>query len=81
MATGSAATERIAKWDDRTIRVHIPAGVGYDMKKMQKVTASVLGRLGCEGCHSGWDIRFLHERDFVVNPATLEVDTRFVEGM
>ncbi len=81
MAQGNTAAAKVAQWDDRTIRIHIPASVGYDLKKMQKITASVLGRLGCEGCHSGWDIRFLHERDFVVNPATLEVETRFIAGM
>ena len=49
------------------VRVRIPADVAFNLDKMHKVTASVLGRLGCAACHSGFDIRFLVERDFVVN--------------
>ena len=39
-----------------------------------KVVASVLGKLGCGGCLSGYDIRFTQERNFAVNPATLSVN-------
>ena len=39
--------------------------MAYDLKKMQKVTANVLGRLGCPACHSGFDIRFIQARDYV----------------
>jgi hypothetical protein len=39
-----------------------------------KVVASVLGKLGCGGCLSGFDIRFTQERNFAVNPATLAVN-------
>jgi hypothetical protein len=34
---------------------------------MQKVTAQVLSQLGCDNCHSGFDIRFDLVRDFVVD--------------
>ncbi len=50
------------------VRVTIPAEVAFNLEKMHKVTAGILGRLGCAACHSGYDIRFLVERDFVVNP-------------
>lgn len=56
----------------RTVRVFIPADVAFSLEKMNKVTANVLGRLGCAQCHSGFDIRFIHELDFVINPKTLE---------
>ncbi len=61
---------------DPTIRVLIPAEVSFDLEKMKKVTAAVLGRLGCGGCHSGYDISFIHEREFVVNAKTLAVEAR-----
>jgi hypothetical protein len=47
--------------------------VAFDFGKMQKITASVLDRLGCGGCHSGHILEFLVIQDFVVNPKTLEV--------
>jgi len=49
------------------VRVTIPAKVANDLKSMQRITASVLGQLGCEGCHSGFDIRYDVVREFVVN--------------
>ena len=56
------------------VRVNVPMSVAYDLEKMQKVTASVLEKLGCGGCHSGRILDFVHIDEFVVNPATLEVD-------
>ncbi len=55
------------------IRVHVPHDVAFDLKKMNQITASVLGKLGCGGCHSGFLLDFQMLSDFVVNPATLEV--------
>jgi hypothetical protein len=49
------------------VRVSIPARVAYDLGALQKVTSQVLGQLGCEACHSGFDIRFDAVRDFVVD--------------
>ena len=49
------------------VRVSIPAKVAFDLKSLQRVTAQVLGQLGCEACHSGFDIRFDVVRDFVVD--------------
>ena len=57
----------------RAIRVMLTHDVAYDLGKMQKVTAAVLGRLGCGGCHSGHILDFQVIRDFVVNPKTLDV--------
>ncbi len=51
----------------RPIRVKVPASVAYDFGKMTKITESILGKLGCPGCHSGFDIRFDIERDFIFN--------------
>jgi hypothetical protein len=52
---------------DRTIHVTVPASVAFDFKKMTKVTQSVLDRLGCPGCHSGFAIRFDIERQMHFN--------------
>jgi hypothetical protein len=49
------------------VRVTIPAKVANDLASMQKVTASVLGKLGCEACHSGFDIRYDVVREFIVD--------------
>lgn len=55
------------------VRIALTRDVAFDLKKMQKVTASILDRLGCGGCHSGHILEFLEIREFVVNPKTLEV--------
>jgi hypothetical protein len=55
------------------VRVLLTRDVAYSLEKMQKVTATVLGRLGCGGCHSGHILDFRVIQDFVVNPKTLEV--------
>ncbi len=52
---------------DNIVRVTIPAQFAYDLGAMQKITASVLDRLGCSACHSGHDIRFDIERRFIVD--------------
>jgi hypothetical protein len=59
------------------VRVRIPAQVAHDLKAMQRVTASVLGQLGCEACHSGFDIRYDVVREFVVNE---QLDVKAVGG-
>jgi hypothetical protein len=56
------------------VRVFVPHDVAYDLKKMNKITAQVLGKLGCGGCHSGRILDFVSLHDFVVNPKTLEVN-------
>ena len=56
------------------VRVFVPSGVTYDLDKMHRITASVLGKLGCGGCHSGRILDFVTLQDFVVNPKTLDVN-------
>ena len=55
------------------VRINISSEVAYDLDKMQKITAEVLSRIGCGGCHSGRILDFVHLDEFVVNPETLEV--------
>jgi hypothetical protein len=48
------------------VRVFVPTKVMYDLGAMQKVTASVLDRLGCGQCHSGRILDFQSLDNFVV---------------
>ena len=59
------------------IRIFVSHEVLFDLKKMNKITASVLDKLGCGGCHSGRILDFVALQDFVVNPKTLEVNEAF----
>jgi hypothetical protein len=55
------------------IRVTLPISVAYDLDKFQKALANVAQMVGCTGCTSGVDVTFLHAREFVVDPASLQV--------
>lgn len=52
---------------ERTVRVTLSSKIGYDLKKFQRVQASILDRLGCQACCSGWDIRYDINRTFSVD--------------
>jgi hypothetical protein len=56
-----------------SIRVTLPISVAYDLEKFQKALANIATQVGHTGCTSGVDLTFLHAREFVVNPASLEV--------
>jgi hypothetical protein len=55
------------------VRIYVPHDAAYNLEKMNKITASVLGKLGCGGCHSGRILDFVALNQFIVNPKTLEV--------
>ena len=50
-----------------TVRVSLPADVAFSFDKFQRVQKDILGRLGCQACCSGWDIRWDVFRDFRVD--------------
>ena len=54
----SKATDSKAASKGGVVSVTIPASVAGNLATMQKITANVLGKLGCGQCHSGFDIRF-----------------------
>lgn len=54
----------------RVVRVTIPSEIEYDLKQFQKAQENLLGRLGCQACCSGFDIRYETERRFVVDNKT-----------
>lgn len=60
-----AEFKRLSKLDSKVIKVTVPASAAFNLESMNKVTAEVLGKLGCPGCHSGFDIRFDFERRFM----------------
>jgi hypothetical protein len=51
----------------RVVHVSVSADLHNNIDAMQRVTRSVLGKLGCEGCHSGFDIRFDVASQFVAD--------------
>lgn len=51
----------------RTVHVTIPAEVAFDLDRIQTVQKEILGRLGCQACCSGFDIRFDIARRFIVD--------------
>jgi len=65
---------RIGSWPtpEGSIRVTIPAQVGFNLKNLQKTIGNVMGQLGCPACCSGFDISFLNS-DFVIDAKTLGV--------
>ena len=52
---------------NNVVRVAVPANVAFDLDRLQEVQKSILGRLGCLACCSGWDIRWDIERNFIVD--------------
>jgi len=59
---------------DNHVRIYITRDVAFNFDKITKVTQNVLGRLGCDQCHSGRILDFMIMEDFVVNPKSLEVN-------
>jgi hypothetical protein len=59
------------------VQIYVSRDVTFDLEKMQKITATVLEKLGCGGCHSGRILDFVQLDQFAVDPATLEVQEVF----
>ena len=57
----------------RVINVALPAKAAYDFDVMQKVTRELVGRLGCENCHSGYDFRFELISRYSVDPQDFQL--------
>lgn len=53
--------------DNKVVHVSLPARVAFDIDGFQKVQLDILGRLGCQACCSGWDIRWDVARRFSVD--------------
>ena len=62
------------------VRVVIPASVAFNIDQFTQVVQNLAERLGCKPCLSGRACFFLFERDFVVNPQSLELESGGVFG-
>lgn len=51
----------------RHVHVKVPAKVAYDLDEFMEIQRSILDRLGCQACCSGFDIRWDIQRDFRVD--------------
>lgn len=56
----------------RSMRVTLPVSVAYDLEKFQRALANVAAMVGGAGCAGDVGRTFLHAREFVVDPASLE---------
>lgn len=61
---------------ENPIRVTVPAAVAFNPKAFKTSVATLMERLGCGKCFSGFDCRFQLQRDYAVDPADLK---KFVE--
>lgn len=52
---------------DNVVRVSVPAEVHFSLDKINRLQKDILKLLGCPNCHSGWDIRFRLQREFLVD--------------
>jgi len=48
-----------------TVTVGLGTTTGNNLEKLKGVIGDIAGRLGCDGCCSGFDISFLRERVFL----------------
>ena len=57
---------------DNPIRVTVPAAVAFNPKAFKSSIATLMERLGCAKCFSGFDCRFQLQRDYLVDPADIK---------
>jgi hypothetical protein len=69
MSKADKSTIAIGTWPtpERPVRVTVPAKIAYDLNAFQRAQATILDKLGCPACCSGWDIRFDIVKDFAVD--------------
>jgi hypothetical protein len=47
----------------KNIYVTVPTETANKATNMAKITKEVLGKIGCPACHSGFNIKFVLEKD------------------
>jgi hypothetical protein len=55
------------------VTVTVPASVAFNLEKMQAVFKSLGEKVGCGSCYSGADCFLQFEREWLVDPATLQL--------
>jgi len=63
-AAGSARKFTAARYN-RTIIVHAPKDIVFDLVRVQEIQEDILGQLGCRACCSGFDFHFPDELEYV----------------
>ena len=56
-----------------SIRLTLPVSVAYDLDRFQQALANVAAQLGSTSNSSGMQAAFVAAREFVVDPASLQV--------
>jgi hypothetical protein len=62
-----AVSDASTRMEAKAIQVSLPVSVAFDLDKFQEVQKSILDRLGCQACCSGWDIRWDIQRHFHID--------------
>jgi len=60
------------------VRVSVPVETYFNLEKIQQIQKTILGRLGCQACCSGFRINFVPELDFAVDE---KLNIRTVTGL
>jgi hypothetical protein len=63
-AAGAATKVSAARYN-RTVIVHAPKDVIFNLDKIQAIQEDILGQLGCRACCSGFDFHFPDELEYV----------------
>jgi hypothetical protein len=58
-----ATKARVVVESSGVVNVHVKPEILFDIKAVQTLQAAVLGRLGCLGCTSGFQINFKGEEN------------------
>lgn len=65
--TGQVSATPITLPNPSVVSVNLAPSVSYSLDSIQQAVARVAARLGCEPCHSGFDITFRQELSFAVD--------------
>lgn len=68
MANTQIIADGISKYQNAPIRVTVAAAVAFNGDAFKTSIAGLMERLGCGKCFSGFDCRFMLQRDYVINP-------------
>lgn len=66
-ASARKAASSLPSAEDRVVHVRMPRSVAFDLRSFQRIQKDILGRLGCQACCSGFDIRWDFVRGFAVD--------------
>ncbi|HXM42275.1 MAG TPA: hypothetical protein VN924_13565 [Bryobacteraceae bacterium] len=59
----SIPNARVVVGPSGIINVHVSAETLYNLEALQRITATIIGRTGCNTCHSGRQILYQQEEN------------------